>query len=396
MLGSTALLLGGALAALGAGLWAGLLALAEEAAVGEALHTLGDAPPRTVGGRVPLHRALHVSRLALLVLGAVGASRALVWWQQPWERSLLELAAAVGLLFVVGDALPRSIARLAPEVSTAALPLARRTLVPFGPLLWLLAWVDRGLHSLVAIPRPLQPDLGIAQRDMLLGVFTLADTTVDEVMTPRLDMVAVDVSATREELLDTLRQSEHTRLPAYDGTPDNIAGVVYAKDLVPFVMGLGEGRDDGTARWQDLVRPALFVPETKTLDSQLRDFQRGPAHLAIVVDEFGGTSGLLTLEDVLEEIVGEIRDEHDVEAPAAIRRDGSRFVVDGRASLNDLSQALGRSFEHPDISTVGGLIYSVLGRVPRAGEELVLDGFRVVVERVDRRRVTRVSFEPQP
>jgi len=396
MLGSTALLLGGALAALGAGLWAGLLALAEEAAVGEALHTLGDAPPRTVGGRVPLHRALHVSRLALLVLGAVGASRALVWWQQPWERSLLELAAAVGLLFVVGDALPRSIARLAPEVSTAALPLARRTLVPFGPLLWLLTWVDRGLHSLVAIPRPLQPDLGIAQRDMLLGVFTLADTTVDEVMTPRLDMVAVDVSATREELLDTLRQSEHTRLPAYDGTPDNIAGVVYAKDLVPFVMGLGEGRDDGTARWQDLVRPALFVPETKTLDSQLRDFQRGPAHLAIVVDEFGGTSGLITLEDVLEEIVGEIRDEHDVEAPAAIRRDGSRFVVDGRASLNDLSQALGRSFEHPDISTVGGLIYSVLGRVPRAGEELVLDGFRVVVERVDRRRVTRVSFEPQP
>src|SRR5207249_2263690 len=111
MLGSTALVLGGALVALGAGLWAGLLALAEEAAVGEALHTLGDAPPRTVGGRVPLHRALHVSRLSLLVLGAVGASRALAWWQQPWERSLLELAAAVGLLFVVGDALPRSIAR---------------------------------------------------------------------------------------------------------------------------------------------------------------------------------------------------------------------------------------------------------------------------------------------
>ena len=394
MLGSTALLLGGALVALGAGLWAGLLALAEEAAVGEALHTLGDAPPRTVGGRVPLHRALHVSRLSLLVLGAVGASRALAWWQHPWERSLLELAAAVGLLFVVGDALPRSIARLAPEVATAALPLARRTLVPFGPLLWLLAWVDRGLHSLVAVPRPLQPDLGTAQRDMLLGIFTLADTTVDEVLTPRLDMVAVDISATKEELLDTLRQSEHTRLPAYDGTPDNIAGVVYAKDLVPFVMGLSEG-GGATARWQDLVRPALFVPETKTLDSQLRDFQRGPAHLAIVVDEFGGTSGLITLEDILEEIVGEIRDEHDVEAPAAIRRDGSRFVVDGRASLNDLSQALGRSFEHPDISTVGGLIYSVLGRVPRAGEELVLDGFRVVVERVDRRRVTRVSFEPQ-
>src|SRR3989441_76938 len=344
--------------------WAALLALAEEAAVGEALHTLGDAPPIAAERRVPLHRALHVARLALLVLGAVATAHAVAWWTRPWAEALLTLVVGTLLLFIGGDALPRSVARIAPELSEASLPLARRTLAPFGPLLWLLAWADRGLHALVQTPRPLQPNLGIAQRDMLLGVFTLADMTVDEVMTPRLDMVAVDVSATREELLDTLRQSEHTRLPACDGTPDNIAGVVYAKDLVPFVMGLGEGRDDGTARWQDLVRPALFVPETKTLDSQLRDFQRGPAHLAIVVDEFGGTSGLITLEDVLEEIVGEIRAEHHVEAPAAIRRDGSRFVVDGRASLNDLSLALGRSFEHPDISTVGGLIYSVLGRVP--------------------------------
>src|SRR2546428_9602001 len=138
---------------------------------------------------------------------------------------------------------------------------------------------------------------------MLLGFFALADPPVDEVMAPRVDMVAVDVSATREELLDTLRQGEHPRLPAYDGTPDNIAGVVYAKDLVPFVMGLSEG-GGSTARWQDLVRPALFVPETKTLDSQLRDFQRGPAHLAIVVDQFGGTPGLITLEEIPEGIVG--------------------------------------------------------------------------------------------
>ena len=375
---------------------AGLMALVEEAAVGEALHTLGDAPPATAIGRVPPHRAVYVARLALLVVGAVAAAFMLRWWERSWLVGLADLAIAVSLLFVVGDAAPRALAAVAPQLASEALPLARRALTPFAPLLWLLSWVDKGLHTLISTPRPLEPDLGASQRDMLLGVFTLADTTVDEVMTPRLDMVAVDVSATREELLDTLRQSQHTRLPAYDGTPDNIAGVVYAKDLVPFVMGLGEGRDGGAARWQDLVRPALFVPETKTLDSQLREFQRGPAHLAIVVDEFGGTSGLITLEDVLEEIVGEIRDEHDVEAPAAIRRDGSRFVVDGRASLNDLSQALGRSFEHPDISTVGGLIYSVLGRVPRAGEELVLDGFRVVVERVDRRRVTRVSFEPQP
>ncbi|MGH7700769.1 MAG: hemolysin family protein, partial [Gemmatimonadales bacterium] len=279
-----------------------------------------------------------------------------------------------------------------PEFAEAALPLARRSLVPFGPLLALLTRIDRLLHRLVRTPRPLQPDLGAAQRDMLLGVFTLADTTVEEVMTPRLDMAAVDLAAPLDDVLATFRASEHSRVPVYDGTPDNIVGVVFAKDLVPVAMGVG----DGTGRWQDRIRPAAFVPENKTLDSQLRDFQRGPAHLAIVVDEFGGTSGLITLEDVLEEIVGEIRDEHEVGAPPEIQREGDRFWVDGRVSLDHLSEALGRSFTHPEVSTVGGLIYSVLGRVPRAGDELTLDGFHVVVERVDRRRVTRVSFEKRP
>ena len=388
-----ALVWGGALLAVFAALWAGLLALGEEAAVGDALHTLGDAPPPTVGGRVPLHRGLHVARLALLVLAAVPAAHAVDWWERPWAGALGTLLTAALLVFVLGDALPRSIARLAPELAEAALPLARRTLPPFAPLLRLLSWVDRGLHALVVAPGPAAPALGDTQRDMLLGIFTLADTTVDEVMTPRLDMVGVDVAASRDDVIERFRASEHTRLPVYDGAPDNIVGVLYAKDLVPVAMGLPEGAR--IERWQDLVRPAAFVPETKTLDAQLRDFQRGPAHLAIVVDEFGGTAGMITREDVLEEIVGEIRDEHDLEAPPEIRQEGKRFWVDGRVGLDDLSAALGQPFTHPEVSTVGGLIYSVLGRVPHPGEELTLDGYRVVVERVERRRVRRVYFEPQ-
>ncbi|HYK83403.1 MAG TPA: hemolysin family protein [Gemmatimonadales bacterium] len=379
--------------AIAAVLWAGVLALAEEAAVGEVLHTLGDAPSPGAGRRVPLHRALHVARLALLVVGAVAAADAVRWWERPWYAALGAWAVAVLLLFVVGDALPRSVARIAPELTAAALPLARRTLAPFSLLFALLGWVDQKLHALLGAGRPLAPELGVAQRDMLLGVFTLADTTVDEVMTSRLDMAAVDVAVPIEEVVEAFRQSEHSRLPVYDGTADNIVGIVFAKDLIPVALGVGE-RGAG-ARWQDLVRPAAYVPETKTLDSQLRDFQRGPAHLAIVVDEFGGTAGLITLEDILEEIVGEIRDEHDVAEPPAIHREGDRYWVDGRVTLDDLSQALGRTFEHAEVSTVGGLIYSVLGRVPRAGDELTLDGYRVVVERVDRRRVTRVLFQRQ-
>ena len=389
-----ALTLGAALVAGVAALWAGLLALGEEAAVGEALHTMGDAPT-TGGGRVPLHRGLYVARLALLVLGAVAAAEALDWWRRPWGEALGGWAVAVGFLFVVGDALPRSLARVAPEVAALALTLARRTLAPFGPLFWLLGWVDRGLHGLVSTRRPLEPDLGVAQRDMLLGVFTLADTRTDEVMTPRLDMIAVDVAAPLDDVLEAFHQSEHTRLPVYDGTPDNIVGIVFAKDLVPLAMGLTDASGTGGPRWQAVVRPASYVPEGKTLDSQLHDFQRGPAHLAIVVDEFGGTAGLLTLEDILEEIVGDIKDEHDVGEAPSIRQDGDRYWVDGRVTLDDLSHALGRSFEHPEVSTVGGLVYSVLGRVPRAGDELTLDGYRVVVERVDRRRVVRVLVQRQ-
>ena len=391
MLTAAALRLIGLVVGISAGVWAALLTLGEEAAVGEALHTLGDAPPIAAERRVPLHRALHIARLALLVLGAVATANAVAWWTRPWAEALVTLSVGTLLLFIVGDALPRSVARIAPELSDAALPLTRRTLAPFGPLLWLLAWADRGLHAVVHTPRPLQPDLGIAQRDMLLGVFTLADTTVDEVMTPRLDMTGVDISASTAEVLDALRQSQHSRLPVVDGTPDTVAGVLFAKDLVPIAMGLAEPG----MRWQSLVRPAAFVPETKTLDNQLRDFQGTPAHIAIVVDEFGGTSGLITREDVLEEIVGEIRDEHDTETAPTIRQDGSRLWVDGRTSLDELSAALGTTIAHAEVSTVGGLVYSVLGRVPRPGDELTLDGYRVVVERVEQRRVTQVSFEKQ-
>ena len=380
-------LVGPLLGAAGATAWAGLLAFAEEASVADTLHALGDAPG-TGGRRIGAHRALHLGRLTLLFLGTVASVTVLGAWSRPLGAALAWTALVSAFLFVIADALPRAAARVAPELADAALSLARRTLWPFRPIAWAFDALDRRVGA-AAPARPLQPALGIAERDMLLGVFTLADTTVDEVMTPRLDMTAVDQGASLAEVLATLRAGGHTRLPVYDGTPDTIVGVLFAKDLVPLSLGAA----DAGARWSDLVRPAAFVPETKTLDRQLRDFQRGPAHLAVVVDEFGGTAGLVTLEDILEDIAGEIRDTAGRPEEAAIRREDDHYLVDGRVSLDDLSAAVGHRFTHPDVSTLGGLVYTVLGRVPRPGDELAFDGFRAVVERVDRRRVSRVRLE---
>jgi CBS domain containing-hemolysin-like protein len=294
------------------------------------------------------------------------------------------------LLYVLADALPRGAGVLVPRLAAAAAPLAGRSLVPFRPLLGLVATLERGLQVIFPARSRGEPGMGEDQRDVLAGVVSLEDTDVEEVMTPRLDIVAVAGDAEWSEMVDLLRRSEHARLPVYEDDLDSIVGVLYAKDLTPAVAGIAPR----PPRWQDLVRPASFVPESKSLSAQLRDFQRGPTHIAIVVDEFGGTSGLLTLEDVLEEVVGEIHGEYDEdEAPPVITEGDDRFWVDGTVTLDTLSEALRSPIEHEDVATVGGLVYSELGRVPRPGEELRIGEFRVVVEQVVRRRIRRVYFE---
>jgi CBS domain containing-hemolysin-like protein len=202
-------------------------------------------------------------------------------------------------------------------------------------------------------------------------------------------VIAVDRDATWLDVVERVRASEHSRLPVFADSIDNVVGILYAKDLLPAV----QAGEEPVGGWTTLVRPAVFIPRAKKADQQLRDFRTSGTHMAIVVDEFGGTAGLITIEDVLEEIVGDIRDEYDVEEASVVQEDGRRFWVSARLTLNELSDLLGHDFERDDVSTVGGLVYERLGRVPRSGEELTIGGFRVVVERVERRRVRRVYFE---
>jgi CBS domain containing-hemolysin-like protein len=372
------------LVAAGLTLWAAWLAFAAES----------DADlPRALGGELSsevgagtLSRQLHVAHLALLVLAGAAAGGAVGWWARGPAGGLIRLVLAVALVWVVGDLLPRLLAAVAPELTAPARRAAAATLGPLRPILRLAAWADaRARAATPAAPRHTGP----AERDMLLGVFSLAETTVAEVMTPRIDIIAVDSSADREEVTDTLRSSEHARLVVYDGHPDAIAGVIYAKDI------LAASLEDG-APWQSLIRPAAFVPEGKPLDRQLRDFQRGPSHLAVVVDEFGGTAGLVTLEDILEQIVGEIQDERDVDEVTPIQVVAEdQLRVEGGVALSELEGILGHRFDRDDVSTVGGLVLAEFGRVPRTGEAIDLQGYRLVVDQVVRRRVRRVSvFRP--
>jgi putative hemolysin len=359
-----------------------------------------------MGARSRAHRALSFARIAAQLSTAIALTYAL-----DLHRAVFPVALLGGLLIgfstmMLLETAPRAVGEAVGTRMLATLrPMVRLAEVIFAPI------VALGMRAETRLYRAFPPEemdeggespqpLGDRERNhdtpaprdepgILRGVFSLGDTEVQEVMVPRVDIVGVERDAPWSEVMDRVLSSEHARLPVYDGTIDHIVGILYAKDLLPIVLSQ-RAPDDG---WRALVRPATFVPGSKIIEQQLRDFRATGSHIAIVVDEYGGTAGLVTIEDILEEVVGDIRDEYDVEEPPIEEQEGRRYWVSGRVSLDDLSAALGHRFDREAVATVGGLIFQTLGRVPRAGEELTLDGFRIVVERVTRRRIERVYFE---
>jgi Mg2+/Co2+ transporter CorC len=366
-------------------IWAAWLALAAEAE--------GDLPrpEAEAGGVLLLARQLHLAHLALLVLAGASAATAIVWWDWAPFAGALRLLLAVAVVWVVGDLLPRLLASIAPDLARLARPAAARSLVIFAPLFRLVAWVDRhGMRPAPPGPPPLRPDA--TRRDALVGVFSLAQMVVSEVMTPRIDIVGVDRADSREDVVATFSRAEHARMPVFEEHPDAVVGVVYAKDMLAHLS------DDETAPpWTTLIRPVPFVPTGKSLDRQLRDFQRGPSHLAVVVDEFGGTAGLITLEDILEQVVGEIHDEYDVDEvePVQAAGDGA-WRVQGGVALSELEALFGHDLGREDVSTVGGLVLAELGRVPRVGDTVRVGALELEVEQVSRRRVRRILARQLP
>jgi len=233
------------------------------------------------------------------------------------------------------------------------------------------------------------------EEQMINAVIELGDRRVHEVMVPRVSMVSLPVGATFEAAIDLVVAEWHSRVPVYEGTVDHIVGIVYAKDLLPYLRA-GSAEHPSL---RSLLRPPLFVPESMTVDDLLHELQRRKVHLAIVLDEYGGTAGLVTIEDLLEEIVGEIQDEYDVEEPLVVRLSADEVRVDGRTDVDELRDLFDIELPLEDeeqYDTVGGLVYHRIGGIPSVGDRVDLDGLTLTVETTDGRRVGKVLAARRP
>lgn len=362
-------------------------------------------------GRLPKrerqHRALAFARLLGHGLAGGAIATALQLGARTTPSALIVLVIA-GLITVsvsesiaraVGDALGEDAARL-------LAPVTRVCESVMSPLVYLGESLDRMLVSFMPVGEDdldrreeaasqfrevvsAEADVSRDERELLLGVFSFGETTAAEVMVPRVDVLGVERQTPWSEVVDHVRSAQHSRIPVYDETIDEIVGILFAKDLLGAVIDDVEPAEE----WTTLIRPASFVPPSKRIADLLHEFKSTGQHIAIVADEYGGTAGLVTIEDVLEELVGEIRDEYDDEERSIESQNDQRYWVSGRLTLEDLSEAIGHDFTRDDVTTVGGLALELCGRVPRAGEELFIDGFRFIVERVVRRKVERVFVE---
>jgi magnesium and cobalt transporter len=219
---------------------------------------------------------------------------------------------------------------------------------------------------------------------MLQGVLDVSQTQVREVMVPRSQMVVLERDAPKQDILRTIVEAGHSRFPVIGADRDEVVGVLLAKDILRYFVETPDQEFD----LRRFIRPAVFIPESKRLNTLLKEFRISRNHIAIVVDEYGGTAGLLTIEDVLEEIVGEIGDEYDAQEAAPIQKqDANRFQVLALARIDDFNEFFGSHLANEDYDTIGGLVMYELGRLPRKGESLSFGGFRFKVLQADRRRI---------
>ena len=370
-------------------------------------------------------RFLAVSQLGLTVIGFLASAYAAVSLTDGFAVLLVGAgldASTAGLIALVtvtvvlalftivfAELVPKTLALAHPErfalVLAAPIDILSRILRPVVAMLTgITRAVTRALGADVNVEAQITAEelrliverggeqgiLEAEEEQMINAVIELGGRRVHEVMVPRVQIVALPASASFDQAIDTVVEEGHSRVPVYETSVDEVVGILYAKDLLPFLRSSASPRPDLRA----LLRTPVFVPESMSVDDLLHELQRRKVHIAIVLDEYGGTAGLVTIEDLIEEIVGEIQDEYDEEEPMLERLDDDRVRIDGRAStdeLADLWEDVKPELEDDDeYDTIGGLVYHRVGGIPKPGDELRLDGMRITVESTDGRRVAKV------
>lgn len=361
-----------------------------------ALAELLDAPTST------LSTVLLVYTLALATGTASAFWLVLGWWP---VAPAVGVAVGAGAFFalLLAQFLGRLVAISRPE--RVALAFVRPVEVltrAFTLVLFPLIWLERTLGRLLGLRRGSTPaeaeerlrhlvedttELEEGEREMIASVIELGEEPVREVMVPRIDIRALPDTATVAQAMDRIVETGHSRLPIFTETVDNIVGVVYAKDVLRHLRSGGTTEDQALA----LAREPHFVPETKKVDELLQEMRVRRVHMAVVADEYGGTAGLITFEDLIEEIVGEIQDEYDVQEEAPISQlSETEALFDGRVSIRDVNDTLDAHIDDEDFDTIGGLIYHELGKVPNVGDEVRVDGLVVTVLATTGRRIRKV------
>lgn len=368
---------------------------------------------RTVPNLIEPGRALAGSFQILQVVAVAVAATLLTSFafrEFSASRRLFAIVVVVGLYLLLGRAVPRALAGHRPEQSEGVL-------LRVGDVLVVLAWPFRALVDLVAnglsrlLPRPAGESAPIASEEefralaleghddgvieadeqrMIHGILHLEALSARDIMVPRIDVVAVEIDDPLPEIVATITSAGHSRIPVFHESIDHLEGVLYAKDLLPFV-GEGEAFPD----IREMLRPIYVVPESKQVDDLLKEMRREHVHMAIVVDEYGGVAGLTTIEDILEEIVGEIQDEYDMEQPRLEIIGDGEVIADGRLPVEDAEEALRSKIEREeqeDFGTLGGFVQARLGRLPRAGDQFDVNGIHVEILDVERHRIRRLRM----
>jgi CBS domain containing-hemolysin-like protein len=240
------------------------------------------------------------------------------------------------------------------------------------------------------IDRKTYQSLESDQREMIRGVVELSDTTVKEVMVPRTDTVFLSAAASRDELLDRIAESEHSRFPVYEDTIDNVIGILYVKDVLKALVRTDSG--DGSFDVKALLRKPFFVPVSKHIDDLLRELRRRRVHIAVVVDEYGGVSGIVCMEDIIEEIVGDIQDEFDHETEDILNLGERTWLCGARANLEDLSREIGVELPVEDFDTLGGCVFDLFGKIPVKYEKAVYKGSDFIIQDMDGHKINTVKI----